>query len=1109
MEQLPAQISSACAVALSQDPSVTQEQRHQGYAFLQSVKEAATETWQACWKLFLDGRDEGNTAGNGLAPEARMFAVQVVGEALPSLGPEALAMLQTSMLDYFSSEFVTGTAENGVTFLKNAIVHLAAAVFVHAYPHSSPTFFTSLLALLRTYPPSVAVPSSSSSTGAAPLNPQTTDLFLRILHEVSLEISDAQLRLNKSTQRLQKDTELRDAVRERDAPALAEAVWGVIGEALEGVDAPDQQQEGAHRVGLKGRTAREVAEMAVRVAGDYVSWIDINLMVTPSTIGLLLRCINLSSPYAVAIRAATADTLIETVSKGMPAPDKLRLFEVLDVGTVLAALVETGREGGKQDAGSEDVELFREKLAKLLNGVGTELCKIIDDTASAPEAKLTAHAMMTSLLPLLLRFLVDAHDDISLAVYPFATAVLSVYKKEKRRAGAGAGLPDPSMTEPKRAFLSELLAGTVGKMAYGPEAEWELALEGDEDDEALRFAEMRKNLRVIGDGVAWIDPELYAQGVRGIIVETLDLYEAGGASDGRLTWQRLELALAMLYGFGQAISATGPGAFVQVPQSEMQRAKREQEYRIDYTQFPLSQLGELMLRACRAKVVDFPHAAVSLQFFEVVVRYHDFFRLCPEYITQILPSFLDEHGLHQPEEPVQARVFYLFSRFIYQAKGIVQSQVSGDLVRSILTGMQDLLVINAQLPDSEPPTEAILTKAASTSSFFDAQLYLFETVGTLISILNQVPEQQVVLLNAVLDPLLSDLQASVRPTATNPEDLNAILKAHHLIMAAASVAKGFPDLSARVPVAQGQWVAVFRSATETILASAKIMAGFVVVRDAARFAFNRIVATTGQAVLPLIPTFIDCLVGEITFPELADLLSFLGLLVAKYKTAFLSILDTLLLPVFNRVFHFLQLPIAGTDDTVQHSALRRAYFGFIMSVCGAGLTEVFYSEKNKAHLPSVLQSITHYISHDALAPDQRYGFGVLNKLVQLWLEPYLPPSAPAPVPPPPPSPVPGFERFLYEEAVKICFEVPLQPDFDYSDAQSFQVIGEIATFLKALLQKRNNEFAEFMTQQFFPSIACPPEASAQFMTALQEAPDGKQFKKFLGEWLRTSRGPAR
>ena len=147
------------------------------------------------------------------------------------------------------------------------MTHFAAAVFLYTYPAIAPTFFSSLLALLRTYPPSFPVPTTSTSS--APLNPQTTDLFLRILHEVSLEISDAQLRLNKSSQRLSKDTELRDAIRENDAASIAGAIWGVIGEAVAGVDVPDEAGD-AGRVGLKGKTAREVAEMAVRVAGDYV-----------------------------------------------------------------------------------------------------------------------------------------------------------------------------------------------------------------------------------------------------------------------------------------------------------------------------------------------------------------------------------------------------------------------------------------------------------------------------------------------------------------------------------------------------------------------------------------------------------------------------------------------------------------------------------------------------------------------------------------------------------------------------------------------------------------------------------------------------------------------
>jgi hypothetical protein len=50
-------------------------------------------------------------------------------------------------------------------------------------------------------------------------------------------------------------------------------------------------------------------------------------------------------------------------------------------------------------------------------------------------------------------------------------------------------------------------------------------------------------------------------------------------------------------------------------------------------------------------------------------------------------------GLHQPEEPVQARVFYLFSRFLYQAKSIVQAQLSGDVISNILGRMQVSLVL--------------------------------------------------------------------------------------------------------------------------------------------------------------------------------------------------------------------------------------------------------------------------------------------------------------------------------------------------------------------------------------------------------------------------------
>lgn len=56
-------------------------------------------------------------------------------------------------------------------------------------------------------------------------------------------------------------------------------------------------------------------------------------------------------------------------------------------------------------------------------------------------------------------------------------------------------------------------------------------------------------------------------------------------------------------------------------------------------------------------------------------------------------------------------------------------------------------------------------------------------------------------------------------------------------MAIGNVAKGFPDLSARSPVAVGGWVEVFKVATEKVLGIAKEMASFVVIRDAVSLGF--------------------------------------------------------------------------------------------------------------------------------------------------------------------------------------------------------------------------------------------------------------------------------
>jgi len=95
-------------------------------------------------------------------------------------------------------------------------------------------------------------------------------------------------------------------------------------------------------------------------------------------------------------------------------------------------------------------------------------------------------------LPLLILFLSDPHTATSLALHPFASQLLSFYKKQKRAAGAGQVKADPTMTVEKRAFLEELLKAAVGGMTYGQEVEWEMATVGEEDEDQLLFEELRK-----------------------------------------------------------------------------------------------------------------------------------------------------------------------------------------------------------------------------------------------------------------------------------------------------------------------------------------------------------------------------------------------------------------------------------------------------------------------------------------------------------------------------------------------------------------------------------------------------------------------------------------
>jgi exportin-T len=214
-------------------------------------------------------------------------------------------------------------------------------------------------------------------------------------------------------------------------------------------------------------------------------------------------------------------------------------------------------------------------------------------------------------------------------------------------------------------------------------------------------------------------------------------------------------------------------------------------------------------------------------------------------------------------------------------------------------GIRDLLTIQVDIPTLDSPDDDLLEEAIKNPGSFDSQLYLFETVGTLISLVSKSPEQQADILLSIVTPLLDELSSNL-PAAQGGKDVMPILHIHHNIMALGNVAKGFPDYPSPVP--EGYTLPsldVFRQVARGILACLEAMNVFKDVRNAVsrssildmsqadhlqtRHAFARIIATTGSSVTHLIPPLMVNLLAQFEPSELVDFMNFIGLLIHKLQ----------------------------------------------------------------------------------------------------------------------------------------------------------------------------------------------------------------------------------
>ncbi|KAN0062212.1 pre-tRNA nuclear export protein [Thecaphora frezii] len=1099
------QLIQAVEIASNPLANAGPELTSQALQFLEHLKSITEESWSVGWAVWSARNDGGD--GPKYSHNARMFGLMLVDDFLEnkigmSSDPAAaVATLQEAAVNYIRQEYVVGSGDQAVPYIKNKFAQVLAVLLLQTYSLPPPfTLLPTLLALFRAHP------SSSPSSSQLPLNPFTTDLVLRVLHDLSVTLgSDATLRAVRSRERLQRDAAIRDEIRANHAANIAESVWSVVEQGFAKVNEGPSSDANAAGLGLRLMSytnALELTAAATKIIEDYVSWIDISLIVTGQTVPLLFQLLHHSLP---SLRTAAADALHGIISKGMKPADKLSLAQALNLTEVLPPLESRTRTSGGQDGkgkgatGGDDSDAnveFREHLAKLTNGLALEMCKIIEDDAVEEATRASADALLNGTLPVVLCFLSDEYDDASEQMLSGIGAILNLYKKAKRR---GAALP-PVRGE----FLSNLINVVLQKMRFDDEAEWCGASFGaaddddeEEDEDDAKFMELRKNLQTVIGAIAAIDEGLFSTTLLQLVLSTFASFEASVAGTGpQLQWQQVELALFVIHFYGDLLTTasaapkTGlsPATFVQLPESEAAKGRSLKIGNNVLATLPLSTLGEMVQKLVQSNVSAFPHPAVQLQFFECVIRYSNFFAARSGCVSEALPAFLDWRGIHHEKVGVRKRVNYLFYRFIRDLRSV--GAVPLDIVQRLLEGMQDLLVVQAELPEVGPDEDP-LQKATAPAGHFDSQLYLFETSGILVSLLHASPEDQVMLSKAIAEPLIEQLQQAVQGFQRNSGDLRLVLQVHHLMLALSSLAKGFPDVHPQSTQPEPQWVVVFKSVTEQILVSLNALNQFAVIREAARGAFARIVSTCGKAVLPYIPGLIDALLSHVSAEELIDFINFLGLVVNKYKESVRPIVDELFLLLVERIFFFLNQEIAGTDDAVRKAELQRAYINFLSAMVASGMEGVFVSDKNRAQLETLLQSVVYYST--ASDPScQRTAISILHRLVTSWGGSEA-------------KSLPGFERFIYETLVGLVFEAPAKETFDLRDAQSQIVLSEIALLMKTIYQQRGEELVNYLLTVYFPRIQCPNELAQDFVAKVKTL-EAKQFKAYLQEFILKSKG---
>lgn len=996
------------AIECASSPQSSYELKSQALNFLDQVKTNSQDTWNICLSLFL------NKTSN---LQGRMWSLTVIDDLLENkfslLKNEDIELIRSSLLEFVNLTYVQGSEDSNLTYIKNILAHTLTLFILHTYEDSNNgDLIVEFLNLVKI-------------DNSAALNFNLLSLVLNILKEINLELSDNIIKSARefTPERNSRDGHLRDLIRSKCSSKVIETLLNIM-DLLNFKFSSDADHQ--------NNLIIDNLQLSINVFAGWTHWVDISLSFTPRTLELFYNYLQFPDH---SVKISSNNYFIKIVQKGIQDnQSKLNILNILNLHNTFNEI-----EANSRNDESLENDQFRESCAKVINAAGLEILKLCEDNVDI-NVRSQAIILLSQIQLIFLRYLEDKNLNTSLSVHHLLSTLISFYKKKKK-------VDELSFNSSSlREFLSRLLPIIMNKMQWNDNVEWGFGgIEEDEDEDRNQFNEIRRVLRSSFDSVYQLDNELWMSSTITLINSTLNQISISGANS--IPWYQAELVLYIVFLFAEALQCGNSiQSLVEVSEQEKLLNKKDNDFKILYDQKPLSPLGQLIETVIKSGIINHDHPAVSLQYFEMIVRYSEIINARKELIEPILSAFVGPKGIHNQYINVKARNCYLLQRLTQ----LIKKYIPIDFIPNLIESMSDMLNLKVELAEIENENEDILTKSVNKLGIFQSQLDLFECIGRILTLLNNNGnennsnkiENQLNCLNMIIQPILKDTYDNINKSS----DIESILKVHHNILAIGSLSKGLSESTSSNSNEIPQFTPLLRNIVECLFLTLQQLSELKVIRDCSRFTFSQIVSCTGDGVIDHIPVFVQGLLEKLDKNELSEFLTFICMLIHKLKSKLYDILNIILIPIINKVsLNILQENInQGTDDIISTNEIEKNYLNFISSILSYGLQGILINDQSI--LIQIMESVCLLISKST-AINKRIGYSNLSKFVYIFgtienvqIDLNVNSNLNAiPTLTPPPLPLKGFEEFIYNNFIKLAFEVPAKPDFNIKDGQSLLV----------------------------------------------------------------------